>query len=72
MSLSLLIFWTYSNKGPKGGKIQKIVNIEGSKGFHCVKYAYASSKNGFKLETMVILNSHMHRPHSPSKVQQRG
>ena len=63
MSPFLLILWTYSNKGPKGGRIQKIVNIEGSKGFNGVKYAYASSKNGFKHETMVILSSHMHRPH---------
>ena len=58
----LLIFCTYSNKGPKGGQIQKIVNIEGSKGFHGVKYAYTSSTNGFTHETMIILSSHMHIP----------
>ena len=63
MSPFLLILWTYSNKGPKGGRIQEIVNIEASKGFHGVKYAYSSSKNGFKHETMVIVSSYMHRPH---------
>ena len=57
----LLIFWTYSNKGPKGGQIQKIGNIEGFKGFHCVKYAYTTSTNGFIHGTIVILSSHMHR-----------
>ena len=43
----LLIYWTYSNKGHKGGQIQKIVDIEGFKGFHGVEDAYTSSTNGF-------------------------
>ena len=59
MSPFLLIFWTYSNKGPKGGQIQKIVNIEGFKGFHGVKYAYTSSIiytiNRFTHDKIVIL-----------------
>ena len=50
MSQFLLIFWTYSNKCPKGGQIQKIVNIEGFKGFHGVKYAYTSITNGFHMQ----------------------
>ena len=68
MAPFLLIFWTYSNKEPKfkgaqRSQIQKIVNIEGFKGFHCTKYAYTSSINGFTHEQIVILSSHMHRPY---------
>ena len=62
MSPFLLICWTYSNKWPKGGQIQKIVNIEGFKGFHGVKYAYTSSINRFTHDKIVILSSYMHRP----------
>ena len=62
ISRFLLIFWTYSNKGHKGGQIKEIVNIEGFNGFHGVKYAYTSRTNGFTRVTMVILGSYMHRP----------
>ena len=63
MSNFLLIFWTYSNKGHKGGQIKEIVNIEGFNAFHGVKYAYTSSINGFTHGITVILSSHMHWPH---------
>ena len=39
------------------------MNIEGSNGFHGVKYAYTSSKNGSTHGTTVILGSYMHSPH---------
>ena len=45
----------------KGGQIQKIMNIEGFKGFQGVKNAYISSVNGFTHETIVILSSYMHK-----------
>ena len=50
-----------ATKVPKGGQIQKIVNIEGFKGFQGVENAYIHSTNGFTPETMVILRSLMHR-----------
>ena len=37
------------------------MNIEGFNGFHGVKYANASSTNGFSHVTMVILSSYMRR-----------
>ena len=34
----------------QGGQIMEIVNIEVFNGFHGVKYAYNSSKNGLHME----------------------
>ena len=63
ISRFLLIFWTYSNKGHKGGQIKEIVNIEVFNCFHGFKYAYTSCTNGFIHGIMVILRLHMHWPH---------
>ena len=61
-----IVFLVIFGKWPKivlrGGQIQKIVNIEGFKGFQGVKNAYIHSTNGSTHETMDILSSYMHRP----------
>ena len=62
-----IVLFVIFGKWPKivlrGGQIQKIVNIEGFKGFQGVKNPYTNSTNGFTHESMVILSLHMHSPH---------
>ena len=58
----VVIFGKWPKIVLRGGQIQKIVNIEGFKGFQGVKNAYIHSTNGCTHGTMDMLSSYMHRP----------